>query len=256
MRIALAVPRVLPDWRANLETIRAMSAAAGQARAQLIVFSEAAVTGFRNTGDPWADLALGQPVPGPASTLLARTARDHRLWVAVGLFERDQHTLYDAALLFAPDGSIRLHYRRIDPHWHHWHSRPGPTLPYAQGTQMPVASTPWGTCAFLLCGDLFNKRCQALLAALKPAWLLFPMARGFDTEVFSVAQWQAQERYYYLEEARKAGVTMLLVNQLTSDMEPDFCYFGGALVVSKDGTILAEHPLEQAGLLVADLEDL
>jgi nucleoside-diphosphate-sugar epimerase len=51
--------------------------------------------------------------------------------LAVGLFEREGERLYDTALLFALDGSIRLHYRRMDPHGHHWHSRPGHALPYA-----------------------------------------------------------------------------------------------------------------------------
>jgi len=255
MRVALAVPRVLADWRINLATMQQMIVAAAHAGAQLIVFSEAAVTGFVNTGDPAADLALGQPIPGPATTALSQAAREQQIWVAVGLFERDGAQLHDTALLFASDGSIRLHYRRIDPHWHHGHSRPDSTLPYAQGTQLACTTTPIGTCAFLLCGDLFNANCQQQLADLQPAWLLFPMARGFDSEVADAAQWHAQDRYYYVQEAQKAKVNMLLVNQL-ADIEPQFHYFGGALMVSKHGVLLAEHPLGQEGLLVADIAEV
>ena len=69
------------------------------------------------------------------------------------------------------------------------------------------------------------------------------------------AQWQAQDRYYYVQEAQKAKVNMLLVNQL-ADIEPKFHYFGGALMISKDGAILAEHPLGQEGLLVADIGEM
>ena len=46
MRVALAVPRVLADWRANLATMQQMIAADAHAGAQLIVISEAAVTGL------------------------------------------------------------------------------------------------------------------------------------------------------------------------------------------------------------------
>ena len=66
MRVALAVPRVLADWRANLPTMQQMITTAAHAGAQLVVFSEAAVTGFVNTGDPVADLALGQTIPWPS----------------------------------------------------------------------------------------------------------------------------------------------------------------------------------------------
>ena len=81
------------------------------------------------------------------------------------------------------------------------------------------------------------------------------MARGFDSEVADAAQWQAQDRYYYVQETQKAKVNMLLVNQL-ADIEPRFHYFGGALVVSKHGALLAEHPLGQEGLLVADIGEM
>jgi predicted amidohydrolase len=255
MRVALAVPRVVADCRINLATMQQMIAAAAHAGAQLIVFSEAAVTGFVNIGDPASDLALGQSIPGPATIALSQAAREQQIWVAFGLFERDGAQLHDTALLLASDGSIRLHYRRIDPHWHHWHSRVGSTLPYTQGTQLECIAAPIGTCAFLLCGDLFNATCQQRLARLQPDWLLFPMARGFDSEVADAAQWQAQDRYYYVQEAQKAKVNMLLVNQL-ADIEPRFHYFGGALVVSKHGAILAEHPLGQEGLLVADIGEM
>ena len=255
MRVALAVPRVLADWHINLATMQKMIAAAAHAGAQLIIFSEAAVTGFVNIGDPAYDLALGQPIPGPATIALSQAAREQQIWVAFGLFEHNGADLYDTALLLASDGSIRLHYRRIDPHWHHWHSRVGSMLPYAQGTQLAQISTPIGTCAFLLCGDLFNATCQQRLARLQPDWLLFPMARGFDSEVADAAQWHTQDRYYYVREAQKANVNMLLVNQL-ADIDPRFHYFGGALVVSKHGAILAEHPLGQGDLLVADIPEV
>jgi hypothetical protein len=45
-----------------------------------------------------------------------------------------------------------------------------------------------------------------------------------------------------------------LGRSVLAEIAPRFHYFGGALVVSKHGTILAEHPLGQEGLLVTDLE--
>ena len=56
MRIALAVPRTTHDWQTNVLTMGAMATQAATQGAAMILFSEAAVTGFAHTGDPVADL--------------------------------------------------------------------------------------------------------------------------------------------------------------------------------------------------------
>ena len=252
MQIALGVPQTVADWKANVAGMQAQACEAAERGAQLIVFSEAAVTGYVNTGAPLEDLALGQPIPGTATDALATTAVDQQIWIATGIFERVGDTLYDAAVLIAPTGHIALRYRRIDSHWHHWHSRPCSLPIYAQGERFRTAQTPFGRCAFLLCGDLFNPDCQHRLRRSKPDWLLFPMARGWEEDVADAPQWYDQDRYYYIEVAKRAGVGLVLVNQLAS-IDPEAHYFGGAMVVAPDGTILAEQPLQQPGLLVVDV---
>jgi N-carbamoylputrescine amidase len=229
-----------------------MSRDAAAAQARLILFSEAAITGFINTGEPAFDRTLGQPIPGPATVALAQIAIQYHMWIGFGLFETTHNLLYDAAVLLAPDGTIALHYRRIDPHWHHWWSRPASFVLYAQGTTLPYVETPLGRCAFLICGDLFNASCHQQLATLPVDWLLFPMARGFDTEVSNAKQWQEQERDVYVQQAQTAGVNMLLVNQLSA-LKSDRQFFGGALAVQQDGVILGEWRLHQAGTLIVDV---
>ena len=252
MRVALGVPRVQSDRQANLAAIEEMTAAAASTGAQLILFSEAALTGFINNDDPAHDLPLGQPIPGPVTVKLARSANAHQIWIAVGLLERTGKTLYDSAILLAPDGTIALTYRRIDPCWHAQSADPAI---YRQGTSVAKASTPLGISVFLLCGDLFNTDCRQQLQALAPDWLLFPMARGFDQDVADAEQWHAQERYFYVRQAQALGVNMLVANQLAdNNLDAQYRYFGGAMVVSKGGQILASLPLHQEGVLIADVQ--
>jgi beta-ureidopropionase len=73
----------------------------------MVVFCEAAVTGFAARNDPAADLALGEPVPGPATGALGQVARRLGLWVAFGLFERAGGALYDSAVLLDRQGELR-----------------------------------------------------------------------------------------------------------------------------------------------------
>lgn len=253
MKVALGIPQVKSNREDTLSGLMKMTEDAADADAEMIVFSEAATTGLVNTGNPDYDLSLGQSIPGPASEALCRLASKCRMWLATGLFERSEDRLYDTAILIGPDSVIRMRYRRIDPRWHHWHNRPCPSPIYAQGGELPIATTPIGTAAFLLCGDLFNDACFSRVKALNVDWLLFPMARGFDEDVADKAMWHRHEKYLYAGRAREAGVNMMLVNQLADDETGG--HFGGALSVSKSGDILAEYPLKEEGMLLIDIPE-
>ena len=253
MKVALGVPQVRLNRQDNLSGLMQMTEDAADVNAEMIVFSEAAITGFVNTGDPDYDLSLGQSIPGVASEALCQLAARCRIWVATGFFERVEDRLFGTAILIGPDGVIHMRYRRIDPRWHHWHNRPCPFPIYAMGDEVPIASTPIGTAAFLLCGDLFNNTCFSRLKALNPDWLLYPMARGFDEDVADTAMWHRQEKYLYARRAREAGVNMMLVNQLTDDEMGGF--FGAALFVSRSGEILGEFPLKEEGMLLIDIPE-
>lgn len=249
-RVALGVHCVQADRAANLDAIAQLAHEAADRGASLALFAETALTGFIATGDPAHDLPLGESVADLAIAQLADVARDCRLWIGLGLYEREGARLYDAAVLLAPDGKLALHYRRIDPHWH-W-PRNDPAV-YRQGLDVPVAETPFGRCAFLLCGDLFNDAVLANLTAATPDVLLIPFARSFDSEVTDAADWERREQFRYAARVRLAGVPALLVNYVGPDASGRDC-FGGAMAVDARGTILDRLPLGESGLLFVTLE--
>ncbi len=156
MRVALAIPQIVPDQQsANLAAMQRMIQTAAEQSVELIVFSEAALTGLTNTGDPEHDLALGQLVPGPATNRIGQLAWTKHMWVGFGLFERDHDELYDSAVLVDPEGNIRLTYRRIDPHWHHWHSRPCSNMIYQPGTEFRALNCRWAKVHFC-CAAIYS----------------------------------------------------------------------------------------------------
>ena len=274
VRAALVVHRVTTDRGETLAAIAELAHAAADDGASLILFSETALTGFVATGDPAHDLPLGEPLPGPATDRLAAVARERRVWLGFGLYERERarpgypggadecaagysstaadnaDRLYDAAVLLGPDGAVRLHYRRITPQWH-WPTD-DPAI-YRQGTGLPAVATPFGTCAFLLCGDLFSDGLVERVRALRADLLLVPFARRFDSEVADAADWERRERYDYARRAREAGAAALMVSYLADSPALGGC-FGGALAVARDGMVLASLPPGREGALVVDLE--
>lgn len=250
MKVALIVNRVLPDIGLNLEAVLSMARQAADDGAELVLFPEAALTGLINNDDPAHDLPLGQTIPGPVTDALADLSRDLCLWLAIGLLERAGGKLYDTAVFFSPDGNISLKYRRIHPGWH------GPNADstvYGHGSAVSKVKTPFGTMAFLICGDLFDDEIVQQVSDLRPDWLLFPFAREFEDGSRSQKRWDREEKFEYIQRVRLTGVTTLMTNYLAGEGLPDDSSFGGAMVVAGDGHVVAQFPLGKTGMLFVDL---
>jgi len=166
----------------------------------------------------------------------------------MGLLERDGECLYDSAVLLGPNGDIRLKYRRIQPQWHGRNADPNV---YRPGDRMLAVSTPWGSLAFAICGDLFDDSIVAQVRAVSPDYLLWPIARSFSDGSFDQGRWDREEEPEYVARAALTGCTTLLVNLLEDPSLAHYPSVGGAIVVSATGDIVARWPLGQPGILYA-----
>lgn len=244
MKAALVVFEVVRDTRRNHDRILASIDAASAAGADLVLFPEAALTGLRNNDDPEWDVTLGRRIPGPETDGLAAAARRRGVFVGTGLFEIAGRRLYDSAVLLAPDGELILHYRRIDPGWRDPAADPAV---YGDGDEIPVLATEHGRIAFLICGDLFD---DGVLAKLHRSWpdvVLFPFARSFEGAGDERERWRREEAPAYAERAEGLGATFLMVNQLGG------AFFGGAMAVAPDGSIVASLPPREPGMLLVEV---
>ncbi len=250
MRAALAVNLVCGGWEDNLARIEVMIHEAATAGAQLIIFPETALTGLINNDDPAHDLPLGQLIPGPATERLSALAHSRGTYIAIGLFERDGDRLYDSAILIDPAGEIILRYRRIS---RGWRSPKADPAAYGEGDTITKVDTPLGSFACLICGDLADDELLERVRALDVDWLFFPFARNFNDNSYDQQRWDRDEEPWYRDQAAHTGATTLMVNYLDDpSWEPDRA-FGGALVVSSTGEVIAKLPLGRTGLLVVDL---
>lgn len=245
----MAVTQVTEDVERNVREIPDAIAQASKAGADLVLFSEAAVTGLVNNDDPAHDLPLGQPIPGPVTARVAQVARDHSIYVGLGLLEREAQCLYDSAVLLDPEGRIVLKYRRISLGWRDRGSDPSV---YREGDSIRRVDTALGSFAFLICGDLFEEALAERVRSMGIDYVLYPISRNYDSSIYDQERWDRETRAEYVARARLTGATVLLVNQLGAK-EFDGGTFGGAMVVSPSGQILAELPLGRTGVLVANI---
>jgi len=99
----------------------------------------------------WTDPSarqLAQPIPGPHSERLSRSASQHGLYVVAGLVERTGDKLYNSAVLIDPRGKVLLVHRKINE------LEIAQDL-YAIGDRLAVAQTELGTLAISICADNF-----------------------------------------------------------------------------------------------------
>lgn len=244
MRVSLVVHRVNASAETNLETILQRVADAASAGSDLVMFSEAAITGLINDDNPSHDLALGTPVPGPISDQLGAHAQRHNINVALGLFELDGQRLFDTALFISRQGTVDLKYRRISPDWHD----PGASLDiYAVGTSVKTYQSDIGSICFLMCGDLFDDELVTAVRREHPDLLLVPFARSFYGGGHSQERWGREEQKQYLDQVKRVHATTLLVNYLDDE------YFGGAFAVDSEGNILSSIKLGHDDIMTLDV---
>ncbi len=133
---------------ANLDTSLSLALEAVSNGANLIVLPELANTGylFSNRQDAYLH---AEPVPdGPSVRAWMDFARDHQVYLAAGLAEREGMQLFDTAVLLGPDGLVGK-YRKA----HLWNKE---KLWFSPGNLgFPVFETPIGRIGLLICWDIW-----------------------------------------------------------------------------------------------------
>jgi predicted amidohydrolase len=137
----------LGDVAGNLDRIASWIRRAANEGAELVVFPECAVNGYRYDSHQEA-LGDAQSVPGPATDLLERVAAETGVHVAVGIVERDGDRLYNCAALIGPDGLVTK-YRKT-----HIPFQAVDRFVTPGDIPLHVMETPIGRVGMLICYDL------------------------------------------------------------------------------------------------------
>jgi nitrilase len=154
---------VVFDRDRTLEKLSALAREAAQQGARLVLFPEAFVSAYPRGLDFGAVVGSrteagredfrrywesSVDVPGPAVDHLSRIARTNRIYLVVGVVERDAGTLYCTVLFFAQDGSFLGKHRKVMPTASErliWGCGDGSTL--------PVFATPLGRLGAVICWE-------------------------------------------------------------------------------------------------------
>jgi predicted amidohydrolase len=204
----------------------------------LVCLPECALTGYLS--EETAVRQFAEPIPGPTTERMSKLARKYKIFLCCGLLEVEAANFFNSAVLLDRQGRILLHHRKICEH-----------PPFTNGTTVQTIETELGRLSVLICGDLFDGDATAQLDRSVDL-LLVPMARSFDKRSPDVQRWLHEERQAYLDAVRTVGVTAAIVNAL--EVTEESAAFGGALLVDREGRLLAESPHGTDETLIYDFE--
>jgi len=178
----------------NLELFCQQIDAAGRLGLDIVCLSEAiTIVGTTKTVDDCAE-----PIPGPSTERLGRAAKENRLWVVAGLYERQRDRVFNTAVLLDRQGQVAGTYRKIHLPREEWQKGIEPAGEY------PVFQTDFGTVAIQICydwffpelGTIFGLRGAEIVFA--PTWgTTFPDRDG-KVEGETVFRVRARDNGFYL----------------------------------------------------------
>jgi len=249
------------DLEATIDKLAGLVAEARAQGAQLAVFPEAFLPTYPSSR--WARFLAGgsdaRPVfarlaresveiPGPASARLANVARQHEIWLAVGANELERGTIYNALLLYSPEGRLALHRRKLVPTNHE-------RLVWGQGDGrgLQAIETPLGRVGGLICWE--NQMPLARFALYESGVEIYLAPTADDSDA-----WHDSLRHI-ARESRAFVVSPCVFQRASSYPDdvpladgPELLGRGGSAILAPDGTYLAEPLWDEEGVLVAELD--
>jgi nitrilase len=257
---------VVFDRERTLQKVDALAGDAARRGARLVVFPEAFVSAYPRGLDFGAVVGArtdagredfrrywesSVDVPGPAVEALARTARANRVYLVVGVVERDRGTLYCTVLFFDPSGGYLGKHRKLMPT-----ASERLVWGFGDGSTMPVFETPLGRLGAVICWENYLPLMRASMYAKGIELYCAPTADPRDS-------WSASMRHIAVE----GRCFVLSCNQFNRrrDFPADYrtpfgedpdtvMSRGGSCIVDPFGNYLAGPNFDGEAILVAEID--
>lgn len=272
-RVRVAVVQAAPvvmDRDATVDKVALLTAEAAGAGARLVLFPEAFVPAYprglsfgvvvgsrtdagRRTYARYVANAVD--VPGPVTERLGAIAREHGVYLAIGVIERDAisgGTLYCTLLYFAPDGRLLGKHRKLKP-------TAAERLIWGEGdgSTLPVFPTEFGRIGGLICWENYMPLARMAMYTQGVELYLAPTADARDGWQATIQHIALEGRCFVLASNQfvtKAHYPADLEGREDLDGQPEVLSRGGSAIISPLGDYLAGPLYGEEGILYADLD--
>src|SRR5271165_5612496 len=198
-RFKVAVVQAAPvvfNRKRTLEKVHALAREAARQGAELALFPEAFVSAYPRGLDFGAVVGSRSEkgredfrrywessvdVPGPAVEDLCRAARSNRVYLVMGVVERDGGTLYCTVLFLAPDGTFLGKHRKVMPT-----GAERLVWGFGDGSTLPVFETSLGKLGAVICWENYLPLLRAAMYAKGIEIYCAPTADARDSWIASM----------------------------------------------------------------------
>ncbi|HML07968.1 MAG TPA: carbon-nitrogen hydrolase family protein [Xanthobacteraceae bacterium] len=254
------------DTAATVAKAERLIAECGRRGAALAVFPEAFIGGYPKGADfhifvggrtpegrsefaaYWAGAIA---VPGPETVALGRAARQAKLYVTIGVIERDGGTLYCSALFFGPDGDLLGKHRKIMPT-----AAERLCWGFGDASTLTTVATPWGRLGAVICWENYMPLLRTAMYGKGIAFYCAPTADDRDSWASTMRHIALEGRCFVLSSCQyltRADFPSGMRNRI-SDEQDHVLMRGGSLIVSPLGRMLAGPDFNGETILTADLD--
>lgn len=261
--VRVAVVQAAPvvfDRDATMVKVRALTAEAAAKGAQLVVFPEAFVSGYPKGLDFGARVGSrtvegrrmfrryfesAVELPSAAASELGAIAREHGIYLVIGVIERGGGTLYCTVLFYAPSGELLGKHRKLMPT-----AMERLVWGMGDGSTLPVIETPLGRVGAVICWENYMPLLRMAMYAKGIELYCAPTVDDRDTWARSMQHIAFEGRCFVL-----SAVQYLERKDCPDDYAETAPVLirGGSVIVNPQGIVLAGPHYGSEAVLVADL---
>lgn len=249
---------------AKAETLMAEAAARG---AQVLVFPEAFIGGYPKGADFHIFIGARTPegrqdflkyyeaavaLDGPEIARLAQAAGAHKLYVCVGIIERDGGTLYCTAVYLGPEGTVLGHHRKLMPT-----ALERLVWGYGDGSTLKAVDTPFGRLGAVICWENYMPALRMAMYQQRVALYCAPTADDRDTWISTMQHVAMEGRCFVLsscQHLRRAQLPMDALHNRLPEAPDTLLMRGGSCIISPIGKVLAGPVYGEDALLTAEID--
>jgi nitrilase len=257
---------VVLNREATLEKVHSLTNRAAGEGVRLVVFPEAFVSAYLKGFDFGAKIGLrtvegrenfrryyesAVDVPGPACDALGKAARDGRVFLIIGVIERDGGTLYCTVLFFSPDGGLMGKHRKLMPT-----GTERLVWGFGDGSTLPVFDTPLGKIGSVICWENYMPMLRMHMYGQGIQLYCAPTADSRDTWLPSMRHIALEGRCFVLsccQYLTRADLPKGCAASVGDDPNTVLMR-GGSCIIGPLGQILAGPNFEGPCILTADLD--
>ncbi len=253
------------DSERTLERAARLVAEAAAAGARLVVFPEAFVSGYPKGADFGAQVGSRTPegrewfrryhasaidVPGSATGRLGKIAREHGVFLVIGVIERAGGTLYCTALFIGPDGTLLGKHRKLMPT-----AMERLIWGFGDGSTLPVIDTPLGRIGAVICWENYMPQLRLAMYGRGIQLYCAPTVDDRETWLPTMRHIALEGRCFVLSANQFARRSDYPADYPVASGDPDAVLIGGgSCIVDPAGRVLAGPARDGEAILTADLD--